>query len=79
MRFRPKQCSLAGTLQIVGKAASSYQNLLALLALLGLAVLASGCAGASALSAASMLGSPSASALEIHNNTDVGYRKRISL
>ena len=49
---------------------------LVLMALLGLAVLASGCAGASALSAASMLGSPNASALEIHNNTDVRLQEK---
>jgi hypothetical protein len=57
--------------QVAEKAASSRPNLLALLALLGLAALAGGCAGASALSAASVIGSPNASALEIHNNTDV--------
>jgi hypothetical protein len=44
--------------------------------LLGLAVLTNGCAGASALSVASMMGSPNASALEIHNNTDVRLEGR---
>ena len=48
----------------------------ALIALLGLAALASGCAGASALSAASLIGSPNASALEIHNNTDVRLQEK---
>jgi hypothetical protein len=58
------------------KAASCDQMLLALIALLGLAGLASGCAGASALSAASLIGSPNASALEIHNNTDVRLQEK---
>jgi hypothetical protein len=47
------------------------QKLLTLLSLLGLAALASGCAALSALPIASMVGSPNASALEIHNQTDV--------
>ena len=47
------------------------QKLLTLLALLGLAALASGCAAVSALPVASMVSSPNASALEIHNSTDV--------
>jgi len=40
-------------------------------ALMGLAALAGGCAAAAALPLGSMLSSPNASALEIHNNTDV--------
>ena len=44
------------------------------LASLGLAALASGCAALSALPVASVIGSPNASALEIHNNTDVQLR-----
>jgi hypothetical protein len=44
---------------------------LALLALLGLAALGSGCAALSALPVSSVVGSPNAAALEIHNNTDV--------
>ena len=76
MRVRQKQCSVAGTPQDVEKAASSRSNLLALLALLGLAALAGGCAGASALSASSVISSPNASALEIHNNTDVRLQEK---
>jgi hypothetical protein len=51
-------------------------ELLALLALLGLVVLAGGCAAASALPVASMIGSPNAAALEIHNNTDVRLQEK---
>jgi hypothetical protein len=47
------------------------QKLLTLLALLALAVLGNGCAAFSGLPVASMMGSSSASALEIHNSTDV--------
>jgi len=47
------------------------QKLLTLLALLGLAALAGGCAAVSALPVASLMGSPNASALEIHNSTEV--------
>jgi hypothetical protein len=47
------------------------QKLLILLALLGLVALAAGCAAFSALPVASMMGSPNAAALEIHNSTDV--------
>jgi hypothetical protein len=44
------------------------------LASLALAALGSGCAALSALPVASVIGSPNASALEIHNNTDVQLR-----
>jgi hypothetical protein len=47
------------------------QKLLTLLALLGLVSLAGGCAAVTALPVSSILGLPSASALEIHNQTDV--------
>ena len=46
------------------------QNVFALLALLGLA-LTGGCAAVATLPLASMLGSPNASALEIHTSTEV--------
>jgi hypothetical protein len=59
------------TLQVRDEVISMRQMLQTLIVLLGLSGLASGCAGASALSAASLIGSPNASALEIHNNTDV--------
>ena len=62
--------------QVVAKATALCQELPALLATLGLAALASGCAGASALSAASVIGSPNAAALEIHNNTDVRLQEK---
>lgn len=55
--------------------ADSPQRFLLLLAALGLAVLTGGCAAA-AISAASMMGSPSPSALEIHNNTDVRLQEK---
>ena len=45
-------------------------------AFLAIAALCGGCAGASALSAASIIGSPNASALEIHNNTDVRLQEK---
>ena len=45
-------------------------------AFLAIAALCGGCAGASALSAASIIGSPNASALEIHNNTDVRLQQK---
>ena len=47
-----------------------------LLTFLAIAALCGGCAGASALSTASMIGSPNASALEIHNNTDVRLQEK---
>jgi hypothetical protein len=50
--------------------ADRTQNMFAPLALLGLA-LAGGCAAVSTLPVASVIGSPNASALEIHNGTDV--------
>jgi len=55
---------------------SSREKLPALIALLGLAALASGCAAGSALSASSIIGSPNAAALEIHNNTDVRLQEK---
>jgi len=55
---------------------SLWRQIPVLAALLGLVALASGCAGASALSAASIIGSPNASALEIHNNTDVRLQEK---
>ncbi len=62
--------------QIVAKVAFGRQRLHVFFALLGLAALSNGCAGASALSAASLIGSPNASALEIHNNTDVRLQEK---
>jgi hypothetical protein len=47
-----------------------------LLALLALAALASGCAALSVLPIGSILSSPNASALEIHNNTDVRLQEK---
>jgi hypothetical protein len=61
---------------VMAKAASGHQNLLALLALLGLAALAGGCAGSAALPVTSLIGSPNASAVEIHNNTDVRLQEK---
>ena len=51
-------------------------KLLALCALLGLAALAGGCAAMTALPATSILSSPNAAALEIHNNTDVRLQQQ---
>jgi hypothetical protein len=62
---------IAGMQQVVAKATPSHQKLPAFFALLGLAALTSGCAAVAALPVASMIGSPNAAALEIHNNTDV--------
>jgi hypothetical protein len=50
--------------------ADRIRNILAPLAFLGLA-LAGGCAAVSTLPIASVIGSPNASALEIHNSTEV--------
>ena len=49
----------------------AVKKLLTLLAPLGIAALASGCAAVSTLPVSSVLGSPNASALEIHSHTDV--------
>jgi len=62
--------------QVVAKAIASHRKLPPFLAFLGLAALAGGCAAASALSASSVLGSPNAAALEIHNNTDVRLQEK---
>ena len=51
-------------------------KLLALCAILGLAALAGGCAAMTALPATSILSSPNAAALEIHNNTDVRLQQQ---
>jgi hypothetical protein len=70
---------MVGLDQVVGNAASSHPKLwvfLALLALFGVAVLATGCAAGSALSAASVVTSPTTSALEIHNTTDVRLQEK---
>ena len=64
---------------VVESATGSHQKLMArlgLIALLGLAALASGCAAGSAFSAASVIGSPNASSLEIHNNTEVRLQEK---
>jgi len=45
-------------------------------AFLAIAALCGGCASGSALSVASLMGSPNASALEIHNNTDVRLQEK---
>jgi len=47
-----------------------------LLKFLAIAALCGGCASGSALSVASLMGSPNASALEIHNNTDVRLQEK---
>jgi len=47
-----------------------------LLTFLAIAALCGGCASGSALSVASLMGSPNASALEIHNNTDVRLQEK---
>jgi len=62
--------------QVVAKAAASHRNLPLFLALLALAALTSGCAAVSALPVASVIGSPNAAALEIHNNTDVRLQQK---
>jgi hypothetical protein len=51
-------------------------GLLALFALLGMVALSGGCAAISALPVASLMGSPNASALEIHNNTEARLQER---
>ena len=58
------------------EAASTHSKLPALLAVFALAVLAGGCAAAAALPLGSMMGSPNAAALEIHNNPDVRLQER---
>jgi hypothetical protein len=76
---RQEQCWVTVTPQAMGNAAFRHPGLsafLALLALAGLAALASGCAAVSALPIASVVGSPTASTLEIHNNTDVRLQER---
>ena len=62
--------------QVVAKANASHWKLPPFLALLGLAALAGGCAAASALPVSSVIGSPNAAALEIHNNTDVRLQQK---
>jgi hypothetical protein len=62
--------------QDVKKAASRQYQLPTIFAFLAIAVLCGGCAAASALSASSIIGSPNASSLEIHNNTDVRLQER---
>jgi hypothetical protein len=62
--------------QTVEKVLLSSKSLLALLALLALVVVGGGCAAGSALSAASLIGSPNASALEIHNQTEVRLQEK---
>ena len=62
--------------QVPEENASPWRCLPVLVALLGLVVLAGGCAAAAASSAASFIGSPNASALEIHNNTDVRLQEK---
>jgi hypothetical protein len=76
MKFKQQQISVGKTRQVGDVVISIGQMLRGLIALLGLAVLAGGCAGASALSTASLIGSPNASALEIHNNTDVRLQEK---
>jgi hypothetical protein len=49
---------------------AQWQKILWLLALLGLAALAGGCAAASQIPLATIIGSPNASSLEIHENTE---------
>jgi hypothetical protein len=61
---------------VVEEAPLSLKNLLAVLALLALATMASGCAAGSALSVASLVGSPNASALEIHNTTELRLQEK---
>jgi hypothetical protein len=71
MKFNQMQNSVGGRGQLKDEATSICPTLQILVALLGLVALAGGCASAAALPVASFIGSPNASALEIHNNTDV--------
>ena len=61
---------------VVEKVTAGCQKLQAIIAFLGLAALAGGCAAFSALPVASVVGSPNAAALEIHNNTDVRLQQK---
>lgn len=61
---------------VAEKVTAGCQKLQALIALLGLAALAGGCGAFSALPVASVVGSPNAAALEIHNNTDVRLQQK---
>lgn len=76
MRIRKRQRLVTGVRQLIGKAAPHQRQLPTILTFLAIAALCGGCAGASALSAASVIGSPNASALEIHNNTDVRLQEK---
>jgi hypothetical protein len=76
MRIGQKMCSAGWVIQVEEKAASRHLKLLALLALLGLTAFVGGCAAFAALPVASMIGSPNASALEIHNNTEARLQER---
>jgi hypothetical protein len=76
VRRQQGPCSGVGWHRAVGIATSSLSKIWALGALLGLAALSGGCAAGSALSAASVIGSPNSSALEIHNNTEVRIQEK---
>ena len=76
MQIKQKRSSVGGVPQVGEKPASSHPKLSTLFAFLGLAALAGGCAAASVLPIGSIIGSPNASALEIHNNTDVRLQEK---
>jgi hypothetical protein len=71
MKQKPEQTLRGKASRIKAEVVLMFRARQALAGLLVIAALAGGCAGASALSAASLVGLPNASALEIHNNTDV--------
>ena len=75
MKSRRAQGSQAGARDVAENAGSRPWKLPAVLALAGLAAIAGGCAAMSP-AATSILGSPNASALEIHNNTDVRLQEQ---
>jgi hypothetical protein len=76
LRFKQKQHSVPAMHPVAEPASTSRPKLPTFLALLALAALASGCAAGSALSVASLVGSPNASALEIHNTTEVRLQEK---
>jgi hypothetical protein len=68
---------IRGWIQLKSVLSARPMNLLALLALLALAALANGCAAGSALTvASSVIGSPNATSLEIHNTTEFRLQEK---
>jgi hypothetical protein len=76
MKLKQKQTYAGGAPPITEEVTSRHQMLQAFIAFAGLVALAGGCASAAALPVASFIGSPNASALEIHNNTDVRLQEK---